>query len=138
MKRSRGFTLIELLLVLVIMGILAALALVSWQDSVVRARRVDAAASLVELAGWLERNAATSNRYDLDPNGAAVALPFAVSPRTGDAFYDLALSAVTATSFTLTATPREGRDPGCAMLGLDATGTQTATGSLGAAACWNP
>jgi type IV pilus assembly protein PilE len=133
----RGFTLIELLLVLVIMGILAALALVSWQSHLLRARRVDAAASLVELAGWLERNAATSNRYDVDANGAAVVLPFAVSPRTGSAFYDLALTA-TATGFTVTATPREGRDPECAMLGLDATGTQTATGSLGAAACWNP
>lgn len=137
MKRLSGFTLIELLLVLVIMGVLASLALVSWQSHLLRARRVDATASLVELAGWLERNAATSNRYDLDPNGAAVALPFAVSPRTGQAFYDLALS-VTATGFTVTATPREGRDPECAVLGLDVTGTQTASGSLGAATCWSP
>lgn len=132
-----GFTLIELMLVLVIIGILAALAVSAWQGQIVRARRLDAEAGLVELAGWLERNAAASGRYDLNPAGVPTALPFVVSPRTGTAYYDLALTA-SAAAFTLTATPRDGHDPECAVLSLDATGSKTATGSAGAAACWSP
>ncbi len=135
--RPVGFTLIELMLVLVIIGILSALAVSAWQGQIVRARRLDAEASLVELAAWLERSAAASGRYDLDPAGVSNTLPFSVSPRTGAAYYDLALT-VSAAAFTLTATPRDGRDPECAILGLDATGTRTATGPSGAAACWSP
>ena len=135
--RYSGFTLIELMLVLVIIGILSALAVSAWHGQVERARRLDAEASLVELAAWLERNAAASGRYDLDPAGVATALPFVVSPRTGTPQYDLALT-VGAATFTLTATPRNGADPDCAALGLDATGTRTATGTSGAATCWSP
>lgn len=135
--RSCGFTLIELMLVLVIIGILSALAVSAWQGQIVRARRLDAEASLVELAGWLERNAAASGRYDLDPAGVPTVLPFTVTPRTGTPQYDLALTAGAA-AFTLTATPRDGHDSECAVLGLDATGTKTATGPSGAVVCWSP
>ena len=140
MKKTRpcGFTLIELMLVLVIIGILSTLAVSAWRGQIDRARRLDAEASLIELAGWLEHNAAASGRYDLDPTGAPTVLPFTVSPRTGTPQYDLALTAVGPATFTLTATPRDGRDPECAVLGLAATGSKTATGSSGAAACWSP
>ncbi len=136
-SRHSGFTLIELMLVLVIIGILSTLAVFAWQGQIVRARRLDAEASLVELAAWLERNAAASSRYDLDPMGVFTTLPFTVSPRTGTAYYDLALTA-SAAAFTLTAVPRDGRDPDCAVLGLDESGVKTATGPSGAAACWSP
>lgn len=136
-SRHCGFTLIELMLVLVIIAILSALAVSAWQGQIVRARRLDAEASLIELAAWLERNAAASGRYDLDPTGASTTLPFTLSPRTGVAYYDLALTA-SATAFTLTASPLGGRDSDCAVLGLDALGTKTATGPSGAAACWSP
>lgn len=134
--RWRGFTLMEVLVVLTLVGILAALAVNSWHERVQQARRMAAQASLVELAGWLERNAAASGRYDLDPAGQTVSLPFAQAPKSGVAAYALSLVA-SAAGYTLTATPLVD-DPSCGVLSLDAAGTHGASGSLGAAACWNP
>ena len=77
----RGFTLIELVIVMTIVGILAAIAFPSYQNSVRNSRRATAATDLLELAQWMERRYSLNNTY-LD-NGAAPALPFVTEPRQG-------------------------------------------------------
>ncbi len=54
-RRSAGFTLIELLIAVAVIGILAAIAIPSYQGYVERAKRADAHAGLTEAAGILER-----------------------------------------------------------------------------------
>jgi type IV pilus assembly protein PilE len=136
-----GFTLVELMIVVAIVGILAAMAYPSYQDSVRKSRRADARAALVELAQFMERNYTDAHRYDLDRAGAAIntaALPFQESPiEGGTKFYDLALVAAQNT-FTLSAAPKNGQatDP-CGTLSLDQAGVKdVAGGTLPKADCW--
>ena len=59
---NRGFTLVELLVAIMIVGILSAVAVSSYQDYTLRAQRADAKAVLLQLASLLERNYTASGR----------------------------------------------------------------------------
>jgi type IV pilus assembly protein PilE len=64
MNRSqKGFTLIELMIVVVIIGILAAVAMPSYQRYIVRAVRSAAQVELMALAGMQEKIFLNSNSY---------------------------------------------------------------------------
>ena len=55
MKSSKGFTLIELMIVVGVMGILAAIAIPSYQNHITKSRRVEAKDLLTSTAAALER-----------------------------------------------------------------------------------
>ena len=58
LKTSRpqgGFTLLELMIVVVVLGILAAIALPSYREYVRRANRAEARAALQAASQWMER-----------------------------------------------------------------------------------
>lgn len=63
MKKQKGFTLIEVMIVVVIVAILAAVAIPSYQDSVRKTRRADAKESLTRIAALQERYFFTKNDY---------------------------------------------------------------------------
>lgn len=131
--RMRGITLIELMIVVVIVGILAAVAYPSYQNQVRKSKRADGKAELLETAQELERCYTRFGRYN-DGN-CAVAFPI-TSP---EGHYALTAPTLTAVSFTLAATPQadQANDAECGVLRLTSTGVQ---GSQGADAdandCW--
>ena len=136
-KNNRGFTLIEVMIVVAVLGILSMIALPSYQKYVQRGHRANAKTVLLEAAQFMERYRSSNFKY-VDGSGNAPALPsgLQVSPAQGTKRYDVALSAVDATSFTLTATPSGWADSICGNLTLTNLGVKGQ--SVGdAATCWN-
>ncbi len=130
---AAGFTLIELMIVVAVVGILAAIAYPSYQCYVERSQRGSAIAVMMEASQFMERFFTTNSSYAQDTNSAAVTLPAALtsSPREGNATYDIALSNVTGTTFTVTATPRVASTctPICGALTQNQLQQRTANGS---------
>jgi type IV pilus assembly protein PilE len=122
-KMHQGFTLIELMVVVAIVGILAAIAIPSYQDSVSKSRRADAEVALLGLANAMERHFTETNSY-CDAGGAGGAntcfggavdngvnesgIPLGsiyAAPADTTVNYTITIFAATANSFTLNATP---------------------------------
>jgi type IV pilus assembly protein PilE len=128
----RGFTLIELMVALVIVAILAAIALPSFQQSIRKSRRNDAheAASAVQQAQerWRSENPRyTPNLSDLKLNTISKA-----------GYYTLALSGVEDNKYTLTVMPLAGsgqdRDTSCTTM---TTTVERGTVTMTPPACWS-
>ncbi|MBF0446685.1 MAG: prepilin-type N-terminal cleavage/methylation domain-containing protein [Magnetococcales bacterium] len=62
-KNRGGFSLVELLIVMVIMGILAAVGLPLYQDQVTKSRRVDGKTALMNILSIEERYFIRNNEY---------------------------------------------------------------------------
>lgn len=139
-----GFTLIELLIVIVVLGILTAVAVPTYQAHTARANRAEAKAALMQAAQLMERNYSTANCYNYRTPatcaaqaGAAMAIAIPV-PAAGAARYNIALSAVARSTYTLRAT-RAGTmlNDACGDFTLTHTGTQGLIGNtLSVAECW--
>lgn len=129
-----GFTLIELMIAIAIVAVLATLSFSGIENHVMRTRRADAQAALMELAHFMERTYATNGSYFI--NGASPALPFTTTPRdSNNPSYQITLARITAQTYTLRARPTAGggqnNDP-CGTLTLAHTGETTPTTNN----CW--
>ncbi|MCG7601897.1 type IV pilin protein [Halomonas sp. McH1-25] len=128
--REGGFTLIELMIVVVIIGILAAIAYPSYTRYVQESRRTDAQAMLVEIAGQLERCYTTQNSYQ---GGACPSGELSSEER----YYTVKIVS-SAAQYTLTASPQNAQlGDACGNFTLDQTGARGFTGTSGSQdECW--
>ena len=119
---SRGFTLIELMIVVVIVGVLGAIAYPAYQDSMRKSRRTDGQTALLQAVQVAERFFTQNNTYAGAPVAAA----------SDEGHYNLAFVG-NATTFTITATPVgvQAGDP-CGALGINQANVKT--GAM--ADCW--
>jgi type IV pilus assembly protein PilE len=112
--RVTGFTLIELMMTLVILAILAAIAIPSYGDFVMRGRLTDAHAKLGDLRGQMERYFLDNRTYQ-DTTGTLCGIDDAAINMTanynadGGRSFDVTCAAGSATTYTLTATGRAAR-----------------------------
>lgn len=128
--RIAGFTLIEIMVVLLIIGILGAVAVPAYRQYVIRAHRTEAKTALLRLAANQERHHLQHNTYTDD----LAALGFAAGV-SDNGVYTLSVPSADATTFRADAVPTPGgasngvdmsRDEPCARFTIDAAGRRGA------------
>ena len=145
-SKRRGFTLIEVMIVVAVVGILAAIALPSYRNYIIRAARVEAQTELLELASLQEKIFLNSNQYAISvtapyngtSDGTANTGLGRTSGQTKDGRYTLAITGGGQT-FVLTATPTAGgTQVGDGTISVSESGRRTCSPSCGpgGAATW--
>lgn len=130
-RNNQGFTLLELMFTVVVIGIIAAISIPSYQGYVRRTVCEDAKGTLTGLANAMERFRAQRGSYLAAAAAGANTGPPAIfatqSPIQGDPKeFNLTISAATANTYTITATPIAGR-----LLAGQGTLTLTSAGVRG-------
>lgn len=150
LRQQQGFTLIEMMIVVVIVAILAAVALPSYQEYVRKGKRADGKAFLLDLASRQERFNTLFSSYTGvltgggGCSGAACGLGLSTN-KSADGHYTAAMVATPqgcaptgplCTGFNITVTPNNWVDEKCTSLTLTHTAGRGNTGNQTADYCW--
>jgi len=138
-SRQYGVSLIELLTVMVIVGILSAIAYPSYRQTVIRGKRADAKIALQQNAQALENCFTRFHSYNDTANcPVAATLQGAGIASTDGNYLITAAAGRPDLEFALTATPQNGQaaDTKCGNFTLDHADAKGVSGSQPAAECW--
>lgn len=134
-REYQGFTLIELLIVVVIIGLLATIALPSYDEYIKRSRRVEARNVLLQGAQWMERASTATGSYPL-----TASFPSELTKVNGD-YYTITLASTDGSTYTLTAKPQSAQaSDKCGSYIIDQTGSRSLSGNTSTetvTSCWN-
>jgi type IV pilus assembly protein PilE len=132
-RRMRGVTLLELMIVIVIIGIMAAIAYPNYREFVARAKRNEAKSSLLQIAQMQERFYLQNNTYTTDMT--KLGFPVGNNYITDSGSYSVSVTAANANDFAATATYQKAdAEAGkCQTYNIDGRGGKT---SAPLADCW--
>ncbi len=126
-RYMRGVTLMELMIVVVVIGILTAVAYPSYRQYAAKAKRNEAKSALLQIATLQERFYLQNATYTTD----MTKLGFPVSDNflTDSESYIVDVTAASASAFSATATYQKGdAEAGkCATFSIDGAGSKTST-----------
>jgi type IV pilus assembly protein PilE len=132
MRRAAGFTLIELMIVVVIIAILAAIAMNSYRQYILRGNRTSATRALQDLNSREENYYFSNNAYtpSLTSLGATASM--------AGVYYTVSVPSANGTTYQVQAVPvgTQTQDTTCGTFALTREGVQTITGTGTVAACW--
>lgn len=134
MKRNKGFTLIELMITVVVVGILATIAIPSYNGYVIKTNRTEGKALLMEVMQKEEKYYNERNNYTT----TLTQLGYSASPIISEKGYYSVAAAVASTTdnIILQATPigNQATDSDCGILILSSNGQKTT--STNNSKCW--
>jgi type IV pilus assembly protein PilE len=135
-RKQLGITLIELMVVVLIVGILSAIAYPSYRQSVLKSNRTEAKVAMMQMAQALEKCFTRFGEYN-NPGCATFASVPADGRPTEGGNYRLSFAAIDDVSFTIRATPQGGQaaDTVCGNLQLDQSGKRE-SGARDLKTCW--
>lgn len=134
---NSGFTLMELMIVVAIIGVLAGIGYPAYSNYVIRGKRAEGRAALVDGAARLERYYSDNNKYATADN--TIHTDTGINAVTEGAYYDISITTSGSyQTFILKATPKSPFvDSLCGELSLSNAGVKTEGGTAtDVPTCW--
>ena len=134
----RGITLFELLVVLVLVGVLAAIAFPTFRQHTLRVNRAEGMSALLQVQSAEESHYLRHGTYTASVT-AAPPSGLGLSAASASNKYSLAVAlAADGQSYIATATPEGGQaaDLDCLAFSVDARGRRAVSGPAGSQRCW--